>query len=291
MAVTKIGQLIDSQSYSDTLDGRFSGSFTNMYQSTLTGADAMSDIITYIEGTENIKLGKQISNPPFDKMIVTGRSITPVSGDDKNTFIVAVTFGQKEKKTIATAADWVFKFSSTLSQTETNQDTYGTYTEVGTLAGSDATPSGGPFTAVPQVTATLSKMYPAIRITASGQLDANPWGDYIDKVGTLNSAAMSVDGQTLAIGTTMLVSANVRTPNDGDFYLVDYEFEYREDPNDWYVVATAVNPKTGQPWQNIKEIQYKTAAATYSPASATGVEKGAVGFMLYGSTDIGSLIS
>jgi hypothetical protein len=291
MAVTLISELRDGLNYFDNLEGAFGGGFSAIYKSdNLDPDDAIQEVIDYLDAG-NSALGQQFPEAPYDKMIVTSRSITPVSNDDRNHYLVTIQFGPKARKTVAATADWVFTFSTSLGTADTNKDAYGSFIEVGTLAGDEGTVDGnGDYTAVPKTSATVSKRFPSVSIRATGQVENNPFSAYNDKVGTLNTTAMTVDGQTLASGTTMLVSANSSTPNDGEFYLVDYEFEYRPTIQDWLVYITAINPKTGQPWSGISGSQDKTGASTYDPVSATP-DKGCVGFLMYDATDLGSLIT
>ena len=133
-------------------------------------------------------------------------------------------------------------------------------------------------------------MFPSVRVTASGLMATNPFSSYKDKVGTLNDSVMTMGGQNFAIGTTMLVSANVQTPNEGLTYTVDYEFEYREDPYDWEAVVVAIDPKTGKPYEGITRTKYSDT--TYKPSSgSSGVVDGSLGYSLYRATDLQSLFT
>jgi hypothetical protein len=294
MAATYLGQTVaGAPSFDEDLDGGVAGSFRAVWKSDAAGPDdRIAEIITASESSPyNITLGATFPNPPFDRSVVTGRRINLVSSDDMNTFEVVYTLGATRKKTIAATSDWVFTFSSSLSGGQTNIDKNGDFITVGTLT-SDEEPtptSGPPYTAVPKTGAQVEKMFPSVRISARGVLAANPFNSFQDLVGKLNSSAMTVDGQTLAIGTTMLVNANVQSPDDGGRYIVNYEFEYRKDPLDWYAVVVAIDPKTGKPYQGIEGTEYN------APASVTkgtiSVPSGSVGYAMYDEANLQGLIT
>ena len=293
MAATYIGQSpITAVSYEENLDGGITGTFAEVWQSDAVSPDArLQEIITATEQPPyNHIIGNSFTSDPFQQTVIVGRRIQPMSDDDWLTHKVFYTLGPKVKKTIETTADWVYSFSSSLSAGQTNIDKNGDFITVGTITDSgDPAPTTPPYTTVPQTGANVEKMFPSVRISARGVLLANPFADFQEKIGTLNSSSMTVDGQTLAEGTTMLVNASVQTPDDGGRYVVNYEFEYRKDPLDWYAVVVAIDPKTGKPYQGIAGTEYNAPANTTK--GVINVSKGSVGFAMYEDSDLGSLIT
>lgn len=291
MAATRIGQgtPLSSFTFSDDLDNGQSGSFIELWHSDAGDIDAaMAEIITAIEGTYGFTLGSSFSTAPYDKTVIVGREIKlAFDNDDIDYYHVIYTLGPRKRKTVATTADWVFSFSSSLSAAETNVDKNNAFITVGTIVGTPLTPAVPTATEVPKTGAQVEKMFPSIRITASGSVASNPFPSYKGLVGKLNSVAMTVDGQSLAIGTTMLVSADVQTPNDGTNYVVNYVFEYRENKYDWEAVVVAIDPKTGKPYEGID-------GTTYSDGTIRGgstIAEGSKGYAIYSSGNLGALIT
>jgi hypothetical protein len=291
MAATRIGQgtPLSSFTFSDTLDGGQSGSFIELWRSDAGDIDAaMAEIITAVEGTYGFTLGSSFSTAPYDKTVIVGREIKlAFDNDDIDYYHVIYTLGPRTRKTVAATADWVFTFSSSLSSAETNIDKNNAFITVGTIVGTPLAPAVPTATTVPKTGAQVEKMFPSIRISASGSLAANPFSSYKDMVGKLNSVAMTIDGQTLAIGTTMLVAADVQTPNDGTNYVVNYAFEYRPNKYDWEAVVVAIDPKTGKPYEGID-------GTTFSDGTTRGgstIAEGSKGYAIYDVADIGSLIT
>lgn len=270
--------------YNDGFEGQ-SGEYSELWSSTLTNFDnALQEVLDAA-----LQLGTSYAVPPFSKTIIKGRTITPADVDETQLFRLSYTLGNRSRKQVLTAADWTFSFSSSLSSAQTNVDVDDNFITVGTIAGDPLTPAVPTATAVPKTGAQVEKMFPSIRITATGQLTSNPYSSFQSMVGKLNSVAMTIDGQSMAIGTTMLVGANVSTPNDGDFYNVDYEYEYREDPLDWFAVVVAIDPKTGKPYEGITGTFYNTAGGTTK--GTITVLAGSIGYEMYGQANIGLLIA
>ena len=281
------GYPFTSINFSEDIEGGQSGSKADLWRSDAADIDTR---LTEVMAAA-LPLGTIFSTAPFTKTIITNRAVAMVSDSDDLHFVVTYTFGPRKRRVITSSADWRFSFSSSVGGAQTNVDADGNFITVGTITNSaDPLPTTGPpYTTVPKTGAQVEKLFPSITITAGGIVTSNPFASYKAKVGTLNSVAMTVDGQTLAIGTTMLTSASVSTPNDGDSYNVDYSFEYREDPLDWFAVVVAIDPKTGKPYAGISGTFYNTAAG--DTKGTISVVAGSIGYEMYPQTDIGALIS
>lgn len=296
MTATIIGQAapLTSIYYSESIEGGQSGGFSELWESDLTDPDdAMQEILDAATGAGR-GIGDTFAEAPFSKTVIEGRDIRPISDSDKFRFVLTYSLGPIRKKKIAATADWVFTFSSSLSTAETNIDAGGRFITVGSITNSaDPAPSSGPpYTTVPKTGAQVQKMFPSVKITASGNLDYNPFSDYDDLVGTLNSGTLSLGGVLLADGTTMLTGAQVQTPDEGGRYLVTYEFEYRKSYLDWFAVVVAIDPKTGKPYQGIAGTRYKDkTGATVIDKGTISVADGSVGYQIYDKSNLQSLLT
>lgn len=292
MTVARIGEVspLDSLTYSDDSTGGTSVQYQELWSSTVTDPDtAIADILTAIDSA-GYGLGEGGYSPPFEKCVVISREVRQASPDDRHHWHVTIRLGPRVAPVVNVTDDWVYSYSSSLGSAETNVDSEGTFIVVGTLATADPTPTGGPYTAVPRTGAQVQKYFPSVKISVRGQLKTNPFGNFKDKVGTLNSASMTLGGVSMAIGTTMLVNADVSTNTDSIFFNVVYQFEYRQEPLDWYAVVVAIDPTTGKPFQNIKGTLYKVPEGDETKGDI-GVVDGSIGYKIYKSTDLQSLIT
>ena len=301
MATERIGRgaPIGAYSYSSNLDAGVSGSFVELWRSDApeeavglgTIFARTQAILNALETTYFIVIGSTATFEPFEKSVVVGIDIRPIEDDDD--YLYAVTISLEGKKRATT--EWVFSFSSSLSTAETNIDINGGLITVGTVVGTPLVPAVPTATTVPKTIAQVQKMYPSVRITASGNVLANPFLSYHDLIGDLNSTTLTITNPTaggsavvLPIGTTMLVSANVSTPSDGLYYTVDYEFEFRKNPLDWEAVVVAIDPKTGKPYEGIINTTYSDGTVK---GAAGGVVDGSKGYALYEKSNLQALFT
>jgi hypothetical protein len=296
MAATRLGQIAPrtSLSYSDNVDGGKSGSFAEIWNSTLTDPDdALQEILTASETVYGFTLGSSFAEPPFSSTIIIGREIRPIHDDETSHYVLTFSLGPVSQKLldVPVAADWVYSFSSQLSQSETNVDADGAFITVGTITnGADPLPSSGPpYTTVPKSGAQVQKMFPSLAISARAQVLVNPLAASRDIIGKTNLDSVTMDGQVFAIGTLMLTGASISTPNEGEYYTVEYSFEYRSDPLDWFAVVVAIDPKTGKPYQGISGTHYNATPPV--DKGTISVADGSIGYKIYGASVFAGLFT
>lgn len=296
MAASRVGQLAPRTSlyYSDDVEGGKNGGFTEIwFNDTVDPDDAIQEIITAIETTYGFELGTSFAEAPFSNTIIMGRDIRPLHDDEAQHYLVTYRLGPVRQKLveIPSLGEWVFSFSSSLSAGETNIDYSGAFITVGTITDSaDPLPTTGPpYTTVPKTGAQVQKMFPSVRVTARMQTITNPFPFSAGVVGKLNSTSITMGGQAFAAKTVMLTGANITTPNDGDYYTVEYSFEYRADPHEWDAVVVAIDPKTGKPYQGIECTTYSDG--TIKPIGPVAVEEGSKGYQMYEAVSFDNLFT
>ena len=211
----------------------------------------------------NALLGKRVSNIADGTMSLQSFTLAPAGGE---TQYLSASFSLGPIKTKRAddpdePVPWVYTFSTSTMTIQTTRAKGDILITVGSLEDSDdKTEDAGAITAIPKTVCTVEKVVPVTRISANGQSTSNPFSSVRGIVGKLNNDAVTIDGVSFDVGTLMLVGVNVSTPNDGKYYNVSYELEYREDPKDWCAVVAGVDPLTGKPYRGIGAIKYLLAS-------------------------------
>jgi hypothetical protein len=288
MAATLLGDgaPLTSFNYRDSFENGKSASISQLWHSS---ASTIGERVQEILDATEWQLGEILVDDAFVGLQVVARDVSVVNDSDKNIYSLQVTFGPIVRTDASISFN--FTFSSSVSAAQTNIDAAGAFITVGTITGSgDPLPATPPYTTVPKTGATVEKLFPSVQITASGRSDTNPFSTARDMVGKLNSDAVTMAGSVFAAGTLMLTGLNISSPDNGETFNIDYTFEYRKDPLDWYAVVVAIDPKTGKPYQGIGGTVFKVPGGDVTKGTP-GVTDGSLGYRMYDNADIGSLVN
>lgn len=288
MAATLLGDgtPLTSFNYRDSYENGKSSSITQLWHS---DAATIGDRVGEILAATTWQLGELLTDDAFLGLQVVARDLAIVSDSDDKVFSLQISFGPIVRTDASVSFN--FTFSSSVSAAQTNIDAAGSFITVGTITNSqDPLPATPPYTTVPKTGATVEKLFPSVQITASGQSDTNPFSTASQMVGKLNSDAITMGGAVLATGTTMLTGLNISSPDNGETYNIDYTFEYRKDPLDWFAVVVAIDPKTGKPYQGIGGTVFKAVSGDITKGTP-GVTEGSLGYRMYESADLGTLVN
>lgn len=198
------------------------------------------------------------SHPTHTSLKVVSISSEPATDGSTEKWRVTVEYGVSDDENVDTGSTVSFGGTVTTAETTKAFDLGGSglfdkAIEVGTLdRDAQATPRNLP-TTVPKQTALVSKFIPQFVLTATRRETSSPAAAAIAYVGKLNTASVTIDGQSYAARTLLCTRLTGETSDNGDTYNVQYEFQYRA-AADWQVEVVAIDPESGAPYQNIKNI-------------------------------------
>ena len=198
------------------------------------------------------------SHPTYTTLKVISISSEPATEGSTEKWKVTVEYGISEEENVDTGSTVSFGGTVTTAETTKAFDLGGSglfdkAIEVGTLdRDAQATPRDLP-TTVPKQACLVSKFVPQFVLTATRRETSSPAAAAIAYVGKLNSASVTIQGQSYAARTLLCTRITGETSDNGDTYTVNYEFQYRP-ADDWKVECVAIDPESGAPYQNIKNI-------------------------------------
>jgi hypothetical protein len=283
---------ISSFSVTDDANNGLSGRQISQWTSNAT---TFEDKIVEIDAATAAPGGIGLQGSIFQNSRLVSKRITPAGGGSTDIFNVEFVWGSLSSKgepsppTFESSGSnqWVYSFSTTTSQVQTNRDAAGDEIIVGTLESDDKEVDGNDeVTGIPKSKVMVNKVVPSTTVTARGTLTSNPFAGVSDLVGKLNDSTVTVNppggSVSFAAGTLMLAGLSITSPANGRAWNVSYTFEYRSDPDDWKAVVVATDPKTGKPYRGLPAIPVDKEATPAAPY-------GYVAYEIYEKVSFGAL--